>query len=386
MAAVAKTTVVHLITGLGVGGAERALLALVGAMDRERFENIVVPMTAGGRLEEAFREGGVAVRPLGMTGARSFPAACLALRRLLDERKASLLQSWMYHADLLGTVALMGRHGRPPQVWNIRASELDPNDHPRSLFRIIGWLARLSRRPAAVVANAQGGIDWHTEQGYAPDRWEPIPNGVETDRLAPDETDRQAIRATWGIAPLQVAVGMVARYHAMKDFPLFFEAARAAIEREPSLVFVVAGEGTEPGGPLDALVESAGLGDRLLRLGARSDVERVYRGFDVATLTSYSEGFPNVVAEAMACGVPVVATDAGETASIVGDTGAITPIRDAQALADAWIAAARRGGEALRREGAVARMRIVERFSVERMARRYETLYDEIRAATRHGR
>ncbi len=373
-----KRTVVHLITGLGQGGAERALLALVRAMDDERFTNIVVPMTGGGKLEGAFRESGIRVESLGMRGAVSLPAAYFALRRLLDHEKVDLLQSWMYHADLLGTVALFGRKERPPQLWNIRASTLERNDHAGSLFAIIGLLARLSKRPAAVVANAAAGVSWHTEAGYLPRRWAPIPNGIDTVRLAPDGESRQAMRASWGVGESDVVVGMVARVHPMKDFPLLIEAACKTVEKRPNARFVIVGEGTEAGGPLDDLVEKSRLDDRLIRLGGRSDVERVYHGFDLATSTSYSEGFPNVVAEAMACGVTCVATDAGETATIIGDTGVVTPVRNVDALTAAYIGAIDQGNDARRDAGGRARQRIVDHFSVEQMARRYETLYEEI--------
>jgi len=166
----------------------------------------------------------------------------------------------------------------------------------------------------------------------------------------------------------------------MKDHANFLAAAAIAAAACPNAVFVLAGTGTEPGNPaLEAAIAQHGIGDRVLRLGERRDLDRLYPAFDLVTLSSaFGEGLPLVLAEAMACGIPCVATDSGDAAAIVGDTGRIVPPRDPAALAAAWQEILALTADARRTLGERARVRVREHYDLSAVVGRYENLYREL--------
>ena len=204
--------------------------------------------------------------------------------------------------------------------------------------------------------------------------------GAESVLARPDE--RAAIRAELGLSVDDLVVGMCARVDPMKDHASFVKAATLLAEVAPEARFILIGAGTdEPGSALDRAIAASGIADRFMRLGLRLDVHCLIAALDIATLSSISESFPNVLAEAMACGVPCVATDVGDSAAIVGDTGLIVPPGDAQALADAWNSLRREGPDGRARRGAAARRRIADRYALATMIEDYYALYRALAAS-----
>ena len=186
-----------------------------------------------------------------------------------------------------------------------------------------------------VLCNSNAGRVAHERLGYRPPRWLVIPNGLDVDRFAPRPDERATVRSELGLEEASFVVGMCARVDPMKDHDNFVKAAAMFVETAPEARFALIGAGTnEQGSALDRAIRESGIAERFVRLGLRQDLCRLHAALDIATLSSaFGEGFPNVLAEAMACGVPCVATDVGDSASIVGDTGLIVPPHDATALA-----------------------------------------------------
>jgi glycosyltransferase involved in cell wall biosynthesis len=378
-AGVARTIrVVHVITTLDVGGAEMMLANVLGRVQLERYPTTVVSLTDRGRLAERIERLGVPVISLGLRSGVAGLAGVFKLANVLRRESPDVVQTWLYHADLVGLLAaLVARH--PPVAWNIRCAELDPGDHPRSLRWVIASLARLSPGTAAIVVNSQAGREVHTRLGYRPRRWVPIPNGFDLQRFAPRPAARDEVRAELGVPADAVLVGLVARYHVMKDHESFLRAAARLRERRPDVHFVLAGRQVDGSNAvLAALVRELGLEGSVHLLGERDDVPRLTAAFDVATCSSYSEGFPNAIGEAMACGVPCVSTDVGDCRALVGDTGVVVPPRQPQAMADGWLSILERPAEARQALGAAARARVEAHFDIATVARQYETLYDEL--------
>lgn len=366
--------IVHLITGLEAGGAERMLTRVATGSDRDRFHSLVVSMTTGGAMEGILKRAGVGVETLGLSRGRLDPRGIVRLLRILRKWRPHLLQTWLYHADFLGLFArLLGR--APHLLWNIRCTESVGSAAIRRVLSICSTI------PDGVVINSVAGQRFHQQRlGYRPKRWEYIPNGFDTHELQPDERARRRLRGELGIPETATVIGMAARYHPMKDHANFFAAAAGLARRRDDVVFVLAGSEITPDNPeIASAIRGLDLIPRVRLLGEISDVGGVYPAFDIATLSSaFGEGCPNVLGEAMACGVPCVATDSGDSLRLLGDTGLVVAPRNPAALAAAWEYFAEMPSDVRREFGRRSRERIVRDYDVGVIIRRYETLYAEI--------
>jgi len=379
-------TVLHLITGLETGGAQRTLARLVARTDRSRFRSIVISMTDRGALGPVIAAAGIDVRTLDLPAAVPTPSGVLRLARMLRALRPDIVQTWLYHADLLGLIA-KAVAPVPHLLWNIRCSEVAFTPARRVLFQL---LARLSRVPQAVIVNSRTGQRVHQDAGYRPHRWELIPNGFDLDELKPDPAARERVRAGFGIAPDAVLIGFPARFHPMKDPATFLAAGGRLARRRPEARFVLVGPGLDGGNHELTAQISAELDGRVDLLGERSDIAQLYPAIDIVSLSSsYGEGFPNVLGEAMACGVPCVATDSGDAAELIGETGIVVPPRNPEALAAAWDRLIALGSDGRQALGRKARGRIENNYAIGPVVARYEALYEEIAArdpATAAGR
>lgn len=366
-------TIAHLITGLETGGAERMLARLVAGIDRRRFAPLVISVTDAGAIGPAITAAGVPLFTLGARRGVPDPRALWRLARILRRHRAEILQTWLYHADFLGLIAhVMGQV--PRLVWNLRATQSIGSAMVR---RMLAWSSAI---PDAVVVNSASGQRYHERLGYRPRAWVYLPNGFDTDALRPDPAARARQRAALGLAETDLAILLPARYHPTKDHETFLAAAVMLAARRPEARFFLAGPGTGPDSrALSGAIAACGAGDRVSRLGDRRDLDALYPAFDLVTLSSaLGEGFPNVLGEAMCCGIPCVATDSGDAASVIGDTGAVVPPRDPAALAAGWERLAALGPAGRAAQGARARERIVSRYALPAIIARYEALYEAI--------
>jgi glycosyltransferase involved in cell wall biosynthesis len=284
----------------------------------------------------------------------------------------------MYHANLVGGLAAR-LAGSLPVVWGIHHNSVDPRFNRRRTLCVVRLGARLSSLlPERIVCCSASSQKLHAALGYAPDRLEFIPNGFNLHEFKPDSVAKASIRTELGIPQDAFVIGMAARQHPLKDLPTFFSAAARIAPRLPSAHLVLCGSGLGPDNKaLRSALQGIGIAERCHLLGIRHDVARVLASLDIATSSSISEAFPLAVGEAMACGVPCVVTDAGDSALLVGDTGRVVPARDSEALATAW---AELASSAIERQrlGAAARSRVESVFSLSSTVRRYQDLYERI--------
>ncbi len=375
--------VTHIITALDPDGAEKMLYRLVSAMDGTRFENEVISLTDLGPMTEKLQAAGIRVRALGMTRGSANPYYLAKLAGWLRKMPAQqIIQTWMYHADLVGGLAakLAGCAGL---VWNIRHSELHPGVDKRHTIWTAKACAMLSSRlPRRIICASEASRTFHEKLGYAHDRMEVIPNGFDLDLFRPDGNARDAVRRELGVGPSTLLIGYVARKHPVKDHRTFLEAAGLLHKQFPDVRFVLCGDGaTQDDADLKNWSEMAGVRDACFFFGRRDDIPHVINAFDLATSSSTSEAFPNALAEAMACGVPAVVTNVGDSRSILGETGSVVPPRDPKALAQAWAALIQAGPDIRSRLGEAARARVQSHFSMPTVVRAYETLYTDIAAS-----
>jgi glycosyltransferase involved in cell wall biosynthesis len=365
--------IVHLITGLETGGAERMLARLVTGLDRERHRSIVVSMTGPGVVGTLLERAGIELHTLDMRRGIPDLRGVTRLAAMLCQLQPDILQTWLYHADLMGTVA---RLLAPPcaLIWNVQCAESIDADVVR---RLLVWC---SARPDAVVVNSLAGKRFHERLGYRPRRWEHIPNGCDTNVFRFDAEARLAVRRELGIPDHAVAIGLPARFHPMKDHANFLAAAATLVAVQPDTVFVLVGPGVDRlNQELGETIAAHRLSEHVRLLGQRLDMTRVYSALDIATLSSaFGEGCPNVLGEAMSCGVPCAATDCGDAADILGPTGIVVPPRDLEALAAAWNRLISLGRESRQTLGAKARERIIGSYDLRGVVDRYDALYSGV--------
>ncbi|GFN26449.1 glycosyl transferase [Achromobacter denitrificans] len=373
--------VLHVITGLGQGGAESVLFRLA-TYPEAGVEHTVISLTDEGIYGERLRAAGVAVRALGMKRGRVTLGGFMELRRLIADARPDAVQTWMYHADLIGGLAAR-LAGVRAIAWGIRNSGEHLERSSRSARLVLRACALLSGRvPKAIVCAAQKAAQRHADKGYRRDRLVVISNGYDLSRYTPDAAARARARAEWGVVGDAPVIGCVARWDPLKDHANLLRAVAALVRdgRDAGVRCVLIGRGMTADNPeLGALIDRLGLRERLVLAGPSDDVPAAMNGLDLHVLSSCAEGFPNVVAEAMACGVYCVVTDVGDAAYIVGDTGVVVPAEQAEALARGIETALRevaaRGRE---RAGEPARARVLEHFDLARMVQSYIAVWRRI--------
>jgi glycosyltransferase involved in cell wall biosynthesis len=352
------TSVLHVISGLGMGGAERNLAQVAGGLQRAGMQQYVACIRPSEIWSEALTAQGVPVFQLDVDGALKAPFGLARLVSIVRRLRPDCVQGWMYHGDLFAALAHRLAGGRGRLFWNLRASDTAPGGYG-GLVRLN---AVLSGWPDAIVANSQAGLDYHKARGYRPRRAVVIANGIDTDAFRPDPQARIRYRRELGLADDAPVAIHVARVDPMKDHAMFI----AAMAQAPQMTGLMVGAGTQdlphPG--------------NVRALGLRRDVAALYAAADFVVSTSaYAEGFSNVIAEGMSCGLVPLATDIGDARVIVGDCGHVIAAGDAAALARLLAAQAAQDAEERARRGVAARARIVDNFALAVAQDRYARLY-----------
>jgi len=369
--------VLHLITGLNTGGAEMTLFRLLSAMDRQVFEVQVVCMIPIGPVGEKIKALEIPVTSLEMPPGRPTLRGFRQLLILVKQFKPTILQTWLYHADLIGLLAAK-LAGVGTIVWNIRSANMEFEQYGRLSGQVFKLCAFFSGLPKAGVINSRAGQTIHTQRGYHPKQWVFIPNGIDTIQFRADSEARRRLRDAWEVTEAEFLVGLVGRFDPMKDHPTFLKAAAIVRECHPKVCFVCVGDG--PDTYLRELKELAGKLKlaRLLWPGPQTEMPAVYNGLDLLVSSSSGEGFPNVVAEAMACEKPCVVTNVGDSALLIAETGQPVAPGDPAALASAILRTIELSQVERAQLGKKARQRIEENFSLVKMVRAYSELYGNL--------
>lgn len=375
--------VAHIITSLQTGGAEnvlyRHLRSYRARMDRPlrnegRGQMAVFSLKDKGPVAEKIEKLGISVRAMNF---RENPFSGLReLRKTLASFGPDLVQTWLYHADFLG--GLVARTQSRPVIWSIH------HGNPKS--ENLKWATQLFTHlnafcgnwiPDYIVSCSRTAAEAHVEFGYPEKKMSIIPNGFELNQYRPDEQGRREFRDEVGIPYDVPVVGKVARYHPVKDHENFLQAAVRAQRRRSDLHFVLAGSGVTREETLFRKYERRLESGTLHLLGRRDDIPRLMAALDLATLASKTEAFPMVLGEAMACGVPCVATDVGDASYLLGDTGIVVPVRDPEAMAGGWLQLVM-SPEHRKELGRRARERVQEKFSQEAVTNQYVSLYERL--------
>jgi glycosyltransferase involved in cell wall biosynthesis len=373
-----KIKLLHVITGLTTGGAERALYNLLKGGLSERLNSHIISLKDDGTIGRRIRALGVPVTTLDMLGGWPSLSGLTKLRRIVREFQPDIIQGWMYHGNVAAILARTMSSRRPILVWTIHSSLYDLNHEgpiTRQVIRANRWF---SSAPDALVYVSWLARKRHEEFGFAPQNGRIIPNGIDVQQFSFSSASRQRVRSELGIPQDAPVVGHVARLHPMKDHQSFLQAATDISRRYPETHFLLCGR--------DVLLEESSLAqlipvhvqDRFHLLGERSDVADLMSAMDIFCQSSWSEAFPIVLGEAMVTQVPCVATDVGDSATIIGDTGVVVPPRDVTALVDGIERLLRMPVEERRTMGASARVRIQANYTLEAVVDQHAELYEKL--------
>lgn len=369
-----KVKVIHIISGLHVGGAEMMLYRLL--QNTSYQEAVVVSLKSEGKVSTMIRELNIPVYHLGLTRNPFSLSNLSELTRLIEKYQPHVVQSWLYAADLLGGY-IVKRNNRPI-VWNIRQSEtawVAKQWHIACMQRLSAFLSK--GLPDKIVYCAHTAKKSHQAIGYRKQDSLVVANGVDTDRFVRNQSVRERIRKQWGIDDDTKAIGMVGRYDVLKNQHRFLRVFSKVLQQfEQPLKAVLIGRGINEDN--DALVQDIkrlGLEKHCLLLGESSEIPEIMNGLDIHLLTSDNEGWPNVLAEAMSCELPCIATKVGDVAEILGSAEYVVHVDNENEMVNACNKLLAMNNQQLRKIGEQHRQRVIEHFSLSKTVSDYDALY-----------
>ena len=343
-------------------------------------ESVVVSLMAPGTVGRKMLSDGIVVESLDLQHFWQLPRAMTALEGVVRRHQPDVIQGWMYHGNIMATAAAAFTPRRARLLWNIRHSLHDTRREKLVSRLVIGLGAKLSDRPFATIYNSSTAVGQHIGCGYDGRNAVVIPNGFDHWQFQPDGPDRpirKRLAGLFGISSAATLVALVARHHPMKDHKTAVEAVGRARQMGQDIHLLLAGSGTEAlPASLARECERWLPPDRLTLLGDRRDVAEWLPGCDIVLLSSaWGEGFPNILGEAMASGLPCVSTDVGDSRVVVGEGGICVPRGDPAAMANALAELSTLGHAGRKLIGARGRNRVQAEYSLPAIAARYSELY-----------
>jgi glycosyltransferase involved in cell wall biosynthesis len=368
--------IIHIITGLSTGGAEHALYNLLKGGLSDRSDTYIVSLGDEGTLGPKIASLGIPVTPLNMHNRRLPLMSLIKLMKIIRKFQPDLIQGWMYHGNLMGFFSRIVAVGRPVLVWNIRHSLSDLNQEKVLTRQVIRINRLFSSRPDLILYNSHRSLKQHEDFVFSKVNSKVISNGIDTRLFSFSSLDRKNIRSMLDIPENARVIGHMARFHPMKDHSTFIKVAESLAYRYQDLYFLLSGEGVvSDNKKLNHLI-SPHLRHRFYLLGERNDVNKLMSAIDIFCLSSaWGEGFPNVLGEAMATSVPCVATDIGDSALIIDNTGVIIPPSDLAALEKGLNSLLKISSEERFLLGAEAMDRIKTNYQLSKIVDIYKLLY-----------
>ncbi len=365
--------VLILIRSLNIGGAERQVVNLSKGLRGKGHEVLVITFYRGGVLDSELREANIPLYDLGKRHRWDITRFFQSLRKIVKRERPDIFYGYLGSANII--IALL----KPlfpsiHTVWGIRASNMDLSRYDWFVRLEYGLANRFSALSDLIIVNSFSGLEYAVSRGLPRDRMIVIHNGIDTERFRPDPETKKLLRNDWNVGDKVPLIGLTARLDPMKDHETFLQAAAILVRERSDVKFVCVGDGPrEYWQRLKRLSKNLNLNSHLIWAGLRRDMPRVFNALDLACSSSaYGEGFSNAIGEAMACGVPCVVTDVGDSSRIVGDSGEVVPPGEPEALAEGlntMVQRIEKNGTVLRKR---ARDRIVMEFSVENMVSKSE--------------
>jgi len=371
-------SVVHIIIGLNVGGAELMLKRLAeGLSEKHGMQHSVISLTELGPIGKQLQEAGISVSALGMKSAISLPSTFFKLRSELQKQKPDIVQTWMYHADFLGGITAKSL-GIGNIVWGIRTTNVTLG-RSKLTVKLRKLCALLSYSvPKVIICAADAGRIVHEQTGYDPSKMKVISNGFDLDSLRVEPEQRDILRAECGFTDSEMVIGSVGRFNTVKNQKLFIEAAALLVPNHPNIRFLMVGRDNNwHNDELVSWIKNNNLENKFVLLGERSDVPTCLAAMDIFCLHSKTEGFPNVLGEAMASGLPCVTTDVGDAKILLGSTGEIVSL-SALSVSKAVSHLLNLDKQDLIKMGVFARQRLEDNYSLSEIIQQYNDTYKSL--------
>lgn len=330
--------IAFLIRDLNYGGAQRQLVTLVKDLDKQGFDITVLCFYQGGPLEKDLEASGVQIISIEKQGRWDLFSFFWRLVYHLKRIQPDVLHGYLSESNLL-TIFIKPFFPIVRIIWGVRVSDVDLINSDWLSRVNFQWECFFSSLADLIIVNSKAGRDYHLAHGFPADKMVVIPNGIDTERFKPDLEARVKVRLEWGILLEEtILIGLVGRLAPMKDHPTFLKAASLLCKDRQDVHFVCVGSGPEDyTQELYQLTTQLDISEKVIWAGNRADMPAVYNALDIfCSSSAYGEGFGNVIGEAMACGVPCVVTDVGDSAWIVENTGIVVPPQNPEALVAGW--------------------------------------------------
>lgn len=369
--------ILFITTGLKTGGAEIALLKIISGLKHDH-DIQVVSLTTSGNIGPEIEKLGIIVTCLHLGKNPLTILKLIKLFRLIKTFNADIVQTWMYHADLLGGI-IAKLAGVKTIIWGIRNSDLNLDRVAYHTFITAKICALLSSRiPNKILTNSLEAQNSHIKLGYNPIKLIVLPNGFDLHKFKKDSSIRKSTRERLGMNLNEQIVGMIGRFDPQKNHSGFMECAKLILKTKKDVRFLLVGPGiTKNNQTLYDLIPEEYL-ENFILAGAQTDMIGIYNALDILTLSSYGESFPNVLGEAMACEVPCVSTLAGDSRHIIGETGITVPIGEMKQLSEGILKVLELSETERLQLGQDARTRILQNFDIQSTNNRLSNLYTNI--------
>ncbi|MSP52951.1 MAG: glycosyltransferase [Gammaproteobacteria bacterium] len=370
--------ILHIITSLDTGGAELMLKRLIeSSQNNSNYQHCVISLTKLGKVGEQLQNLDIEVCTLEASFSLMLPIKLAQLIKKIRLLHPDIVQTWMYHADLLGGLtAYLAGHRRI--IWGIRCTDIHKYSIITLVIRTLCALLSTSI-PNKIICVAEAARQNHIEKGYDASRMIVIQNGLSFSHLVSSTEQREILRLQCGFSSDAIVIGSLGRFDPIKDYPNFVCAAALIAEQHANVYFLMVGHNlTADNTLLQSWIDKTNHNDRFVLLGERSDVAVCLSAMDVFCLSSCSEGFPNALSEAMAMALPCVSTDVGDAALMLGDTGIVVAKENSEALASALSQIIELSEKQREEMGQRAKERVMAKFSIEKARMRFEAVYQEL--------
>ena len=362
-----KPLMVHVITNFaGVGGAEMMLARLIQCTEQQ-YKHVIIALMKTSEVYQRTLDCCQSYYALQWNGLNTL-GTIQKLRGLLKQLQPKTVQCWMYHANVLTSLSMLGLAQKPNVVWGIHHSLASPKDESISTKIALGLSKILSQQASAIIYCAHSSMQQHQAFGFKNGNSQVIANGVFLDKFQPNLQLKEP-----------TVIGFAGRYHTAKGYPYLFETM--GLLKDKNIIFKIAGSGASLENPeVKALFEQHQLdAQKVQLLDQISDMPAFYQSIDAFLMTSITEGFPNVLVEAMASGLPCISTDVGDAKYIVNDHGWIVPPRDADALAQAILTYINSSIEEKQQLKQATRLRVEQNFGIESVSQQYLAMWSKSR-------